>query len=208
MGAIMKRGLVPLLFLAGLCSLAAWSVQAQMPQRDLTVELRQIDEGGAGYVVSTQPAVALLAPQQVQVRNGRKAVFSMSQSIPLQWVQSVSTQTSSLAVPGAQARSGGAGVRQALTWMQAGQHISVLPRWPGGQREVSIEVEVQTDSVQARAGSELPVQSRSQLATTVGAPLGQWVTIATTGNSPQRGVYSSEVADEARRLLQLRVSVR
>jgi hypothetical protein len=84
----------------------------------------------------------------------------------------------------------------------------VLPRWPGGQREVSIEVEVQTDSVQARAGSELPVQSRSQLATTVGAPLGQWVTIATTGNSPQRGVYSSEVADEARRLLQLRVSAR
>jgi Bacterial type II and III secretion system protein len=207
MDAIMKRG-PALPFILALCSLAAWTVQAQVPQRELRVELRQIEEGGAGYVVSTQPAVALLAPQQVQVRNGRKAVFSMSQAIPLQWVQAVSTQNSSLTVPGAQARSSGAGVRQGLTWMQAGQQISVLPRWPGGQREVSIEVEVQTDSVQSRAGSDLPVQSRSQLATTVGAPLGQWVTIATTGSSPQRGVYSSEAAVEARRLLQLRVSAR
>jgi hypothetical protein len=44
--------------------------------------------------------------------------------------------------------------------------------------------------------------------TTLGAPLGQWVTLATTGNSAQRGVYGSEAASDPRRLLQLRVTVR
>lgn len=203
---MMKHRHVFILAVAGLCGLSAWPVLAQPPQRDLTVELRQVEEGSAGYGVGTQPRVTLMAPQQVQVRNGSKASFSLGQSIPLQWVQSVSTQNSSLSVPGAEARNRGGGVRQALTWMEAGQRISVLPRWPGGQQVVSVEVEVQTASVQARAGAELPVQTRSQLATTVGAPLGQWVTIATTGGSPQRGVYSSEAAAEPRRLLQLRVS--
>jgi hypothetical protein len=206
MTGIMKHWFVSILAVAGLCGVSAWPVLAQPPQRDLTVELRQVEEGSAGYVVGTQPRVALLAPQQVQVRNGRKATFSLGQSIPLQWVQSVSSHNSSLSVPGADARSSGGGVRQALTWMEAGQRISVLPRWPGGQQPVNVEVEVQSASVEARNGAELPIQSRSQLATTVGAPLGQWVTIATTGSSPQRGVYSSEAATEPRRLLQLRVS--
>jgi hypothetical protein len=194
------------LVLAVLMSLAAASALAQLPRRDLTVELRQVEEGGGGYSVGTQPAAALLRPQQVQVRNGSKATFSIGQSIPLQWVQSVSSKNSSLSVPGAEARSSGGSVRQALTWLESGQKISVLPRWPGGKQEVTVEVEVQAAAVQARTGTELPAQTRSQLATTVGAPLGQWVTLATTGNSPQRGVYSSEAANDSRRLLQLRVS--
>jgi hypothetical protein len=206
MAVIMKHRHVFILAVAGLCGLSAGHVMAQPPQRDLTVELRQVEEGSAGQVVGTQPRVALMTPQQVQVRNGSKATFSLGQSIPLQWVQSISTQNSSLSIPGAEARSRGGRVSQALTWMEAGQTITVLPRWPGGQQAVSVEVEVQTASVQARDGAELPVQTRSQLATTVGAPLGQWVTIATTGNSPQRGVYSSEATAEPRRLLQLRVS--
>jgi hypothetical protein len=206
MAVIMKQRLVSLLAVAGFCGLLVWPALAQPPQRDLTVELRQVEENSAGYVVGTQPSAPLMAPQQVQVRNGSKATFSLGQSIPLQWVQSVSSRDSSLTVPGAEARSSGGGVTQALTWLEAGQRISVLPRWPGGRQAVSVEVEVQTSSVQARDGAELPVQSRSQLATTVGAPLGQWVTIATTGSSPQRGVYSSEAAADPRRLLQLRVS--
>jgi hypothetical protein len=207
MDMIMRHSLVLFLALTGFCGWSASLAQAQLPQRDLTVELRQIEEGSAGYAAGTQPTAALLVPQQVQVRNGSKATFSLGQAIPLQWVQSVSTQNSSLSVPGAQATSRGGGVRQALTWMEAGQRISVLPRWPGGQQVVAVEVEVQSAAVQARTGSELPAQSRAQLATTVSAPLGQWVTLAITGNSPQRGVYGSEAGTQARRLLQLRVSV-
>lgn len=179
---------------------------AQPPQRDLTVELRQIEEGSTGYAVGTQPAVPLLAPQQVQVRNGAKATLSLGKTIPVQWVQSVSTHDESLTAPGVSASRRGAGVKQAVTWLDASQNLTVQPRWSGGKLPVTLEVEVQSSSVEARTGAELPTQSRSQVVTTVSAPLGQWVTIASTGGgSAPRGVYGSEAAVETRRLLQLRV---
>ena len=184
--------------------LPAW---AQPPQRDLTVELRQIEEGGGGYVVGTQPAVALLAPQQVQVRNGAKATLSLGKTIPVQWVQSASVRNDALSAPGVSASSRGGGVKQAVTWLDAGQNLTVQPRWPGGKQAVTVDVEVQASSVEARTGgAELPSQSRSQVVTTVSAPLGQWVTIASTGGgAAPRGVYGSEAAAETRRLIQLRV---
>ena len=195
------------LILAVLLSLAAASVLAQLPKRDLMVELRQVEEGGAGYVVGTQHRAELLAPQQVQVRNGAKATFSIEQAIPLQWVESGAAYSASLTASAATASSRGGEIRQGLIWMEAGQKISVLPRWPGGAQVVTVEVEVQFSMVEAqRGGAQLPEQKRSQLVTTLGAPLGQWVTLATTGSSPQRGVYSSEASSDARRLLQLRVS--
>jgi hypothetical protein len=189
-----------------LMSLAMSSALAQLPKRDLTVELRQIEEGGAGYVVSTQHHAELLEPQQVQVRNGAKATFSIEQAIPLQWVESAGAYSASVAASGVTASSRAGGVTQALTWMEAGQKISVLPRWPGGKEAATVEVEVQMATLQAHTGSELPAQKRSVLVTTVGAPLGQWVTLATTGSSPPRGVYGSEAAADPRRLLQLRVT--
>jgi len=193
--------------LAVLLSLAAASVLAQLPKRDLMVELRQVEEGGAGYVVGTQHRAELLAPQQVQVRNGAKATFNIEQAIPLLWVESGAAYSASLAASAAKASSSGGGFQQGLIWMEAGQKISVLPRWPGGAQAVTVEVEVQLAAVEAqRGGAQLPEQKRSQLVTTLGAPLGQWVTLATTGSSPQRGVYSSEASSDARRLLQLRVS--
>jgi hypothetical protein len=206
MADIMKHRLVPLLAVAGLCCWSALPALAQLPQRDLTVELRQVEESGAGYAVGTQPALALMPAQQIQVRNGGKASFSLGQSIALQWVQSVSSKNAFLSAGGVEARSSGGSVSQALVWMESGQKISVQARWPGGQRVVTVEVEVQSATVAARTGTELPAQSRSQLVTTVGAPLGQWVTLAVTGSSPQPGVHGSEAATQARRLLQLRVS--
>jgi hypothetical protein len=197
------------LILVVLLSLATASAMAQLPKRDLIVELRQVEDGGAGYVVGTQHRAELLAPQQAQVRNGAKATFSIGQSIPLLWVESGGAYSASLAASAATASSRGGGMQQALTWMEAGQKISVLPRWPGGTQEVTVDVEVQFSTVDAqRGGAQLPEQKHSQFVTTLGAPLGQWVTLATTGNSPQRGVYGSEAASDPRRLLQLRVTVR
>lgn len=66
MGAIMKRRPVSLFILA-LCSLAAWTVQAQVPQRDLTVELRQIEEGGLQTMAEPGDAPA---GQLIRVRVG------------------------------------------------------------------------------------------------------------------------------------------
>lgn len=184
------------LFLTLFSLLLAWPVAAQGPERDLVLELREIDEGGGGYVVGTRPQVPLMAPQQLQVRNGGAARLSFSQATPIQWVQSVQ----------AQGALTGAGVKQGLIWLQAGQQLHFKPRWPGGNKPATVEVEVRTASVQQQPGRELPTQARSELSTSVQAPLGQWVTLARSGQPPQPGVYSSNAATQRPRLLQLRVT--
>ncbi len=181
------------LFLSALLALPA---AAQLPQRDLVLELREIEEGSAGYVVGTRPQVPLMAPQQLQVRNGSQARLSFAQTTPLQWVQSVQ----------AQGALTGAGVQQGLIWLQAGQSLQLRPRWPGGRQPATVEIEVQTASVQQQPGRELPTQERSSLATTVQAPLGQWVTMARSGRSTPPGSYSSDAGTQRPRLLQLRVT--
>lgn len=190
----------------GLLILAALPALAQLPKRDLIVEVREVNLGeGAAFTVGTQASKGLLAPQQVRVRNGEKAGLSVGRSMPMQWIASASAQSSTLSSAGVSAGSNDASVTHAVTWMDSGQEIKVQPRWPGAQQLVTVEIEVQSASVEARTGTELPDQSRSQFATTVSAPLGQWVSIAFTGKSPQSGVYASEADSDPRRLLQIRV---
>lgn len=202
MAAAMNRRILSLgLLLAALMAPGLHAAEpplnrAPLPQRDLVLELREIEEGGGGYVVGTRPQVPLMPPQQLQVRNGGAARLSFSQATPLQWVQSVQ----------AQGPMTGAGVKQGLIWLQAGQSLQLRPSWPGGQRPATVDVEVQTANVQQQPGRELPTQERSELATTVQAPLGQWVTLARSGNAPQPGVYRSDAASQRPRLLQLRVT--
>lgn len=203
-GLIMKHTALKLIILTTLWALSALPVLAELPKRDLVVELRQVEDTG-GATVSTLSRELTLAPQQIRVRNGAKASLRLRQSLPMQWVQSAVAQSASLAASGATASSSAGGVVNAVTWMDAGQSLTVQPRWPGGKQAVMVEIEVQAATVGERVGSDLPTQSRSQLATTVSAPLGQWVTIATTGRSAQPGDYSSEAMAESRRLMQLRV---
>ncbi len=196
--------------LALMLGLSALSVAAQVPQRDLTVELRQVDDAqSAGYSVGTQPQRPALTQQQVQVRNGEQASLRLGQSIPMQWVESVSVQNDSVSASapaaGVSSSSRGGSVKNAVTWMDSGQSITLRPRWSGGKQLVTVEVEVQSASVDARNGVDLPAQSRSHVATTVSVALGQWVTIAATGTSAQAGVYSSRGNADPRRLLQIRV---
>lgn len=180
--------------------LSALPALAQLPRRDLTVELRQIEDQQA-QVLSTQPSVPLLVPQQVQVRNGEKASLRMGQTLPVRWVQSVAAQSG---------RSGTAGaVSYGLTWMDEGQNLAVTPRWAGGKQPVELQIDVQSASVDTSTGADLPNQQRSQLATTVSAPLGQWVTVAASGGgTAQANSYSSDAAADVRRLIQIRVLAR
>lgn len=191
----MKRATRLLFLLAALAASAA--ALAALPARDLLVEVRQIEESSSGYVVSTRPQAPLLPLQQVQVHNGSEARIRYAQSIPLQWVQAVQ----------AAGPMTGAGVKQRLIWLQAGQSLVLRPRWPGGQKAAMVEVEVQTASVETRPGAELPTQQRGEVVTTVQAPLGEWVTIARSGQAAPKGTYSSEAASQRPRLLQLRVTV-
>ncbi|WP_295956835.1 hypothetical protein [Rhodoferax sp.] len=183
-----------LLAAAALGLLSTLPVQAQLPPRDLVVELRQISEADAN-TVSTQPATMPLTPQRIQVRNGEKATLAMGQNVPIRFVQAVGSGRD------------GSGVSYGMVWMQAGQSMAVQPRWPGARQPVRITIAVESSSLQAPTGNaELPSQARGQLATTVSAPLGQWVTVAATGGGQaQPGSYSSEAAADTRQLVQIRV---
>ena len=194
--------------LAAILALLALPAAAQLPKRDLLVEFRHVEEGAersAGYTVNTQARNPLLLARQVQVRNGEKASVRLEQSIAVQWVQEAATQDTSFPTTGGAARSRSAGVTQAVTRLVSGQSITVQPRWPGAKQAVSVEIDVKSSSVGERIGAELPAQSTNQLVTTVSAPLGQWVTIASTGSSPQPGVYGNGAASEIPRLFQIRV---
>jgi len=175
--------------------------EAQLPKRDLTIELRQIEEGreeGVSYRAGPSDVAPLLIPQKIQVRNGEKGALRMNLSVPIQWVEAAQAGSS----------QSGAGVKQALQWFDVGQTISVTPRWAGGNRDAAVEVEVQQADMATRGNADMPSQSRSQFSSTVTAPLAQWVTIAATGSAPARqGSYSSTGGSEVRRLLQIRVMV-
>jgi hypothetical protein len=186
--------------------MAALPTLAQLPNRNLTVELRQVEEGaGSGYSVSTQTQDALMREQSVHVRNGEKATLMVSKAMPLQWVQSVSVQSAALSASGATASSTGGRVKNGLVWLEAGQSLKVQPSWPGGKQPVRVEIAVESATVSQRTGTELPDQSKGQLATTLSLPLGQWVTVASSGAGPQPGTYSSQPSAANQRLLQVRV---
>lgn len=191
----MQRRNTLLLGVAMVWCVGAW---AALPQRDLTVELRQVEEGldeGTSYRAGPA-ASAPVVPQKIQVRNGEKGMLRTNQLVPMQWVSSVQ----------AASKNSGAGATQSLHWLDVGQTLTVTPRWPGGKKDATVELEmVQTDAV-IESNADMPRQSRKQISTTVTAPLGQWVTIAASGNAaPKQGSYSSEGSNDVRRLLQIRV---
>lgn len=203
LGFAFQRRLALALLGLGLCLPAL----SQGPKRDLTVELRQIEEGrdaarggGGRYSAGSSgafnaDAASAWEPQMVQVRNGEKATLRLGDSQPMQWTQSVQAA-------GAQ---NGAAAQQGLAWMDGGQSLSVVPKWPGGNQPVTLELEVQRSQVDMRMGADLPKQTRASLSTTVTAPLAQWVTIAASGRAAREGSYSSESSQQVRRLLQVRV---
>ena len=204
-----------------LCGAAHFScaAEAPLPKRDLTVELRQTEEGregGSSYSAGSSDN-SLWEPQLVQVRNGEKALLRMNDAIPMQWTQSASGPAPAAGQAAASANSTNAGssstvnfnaassVSKALVWFDAGQSISVRPKWPGGNKPALVEIEVQRAAVEPRTDADLPQQTRNSVSTTLTVPLAEWVTIAATGKPPRAGVYSSESGLQKRRLLQLRV---
>lgn len=211
------------------CSLIVVATASELPKRDFTIELRQVEEPQqAAQTFSTQAAAPLLLAQQVRVRNGERAQARFNLSTPIQWTQSLSSQSSSLAVVSANpnpnannaygntnasankasihANATGEGLGQAIFWMEAGQSFSVTPRWPGGKHAVVVDFEVLSARLDATESTGLPHQSRSQTSTTLSVPLGEWVTVATSGDGGKTGVYSSAGGFAVPRLIQLRVT--
>nr|WP_295769947.1 hypothetical protein [Rhodoferax sp.] len=184
--------------------------------RDLTVELRQVKEGqedqdtpqtsDGAYTVGTANRAVDFSPQQVRVRDGEKASLQINQSMPMQWVQKIESQSATLSAAGTSASNSSGGVTQAVTWMEAGQSLAVTPHWPGGKLPVRITIEVQSSAVDERVSSDLPATQRQRYTSTITAQLNRWVTIASSGKPAPAGSYSSAGSSEGRRLTQIRVS--
>ena len=183
------------------------SARAALPERDLVLEIREIQEGGTGYVVGTDPQVPLLPTRRVQVHNGQPSRLNFMQATPIEWTSAAVQGRTSQGAGGKTTNNGGAAVAQSLIWLQAGQNMVFLPRWSGGQKPVRVEVQVQTARIEPSAEGRLPAQQNSELQTVVDAPLGEWVTLARTGVAAAQGTYRSDARDQRPRLLQLRVTL-
>jgi hypothetical protein len=206
------RDLMRCLLRTGLFAVVLMAVNfasAKPPVRNMTVELRivapadlQAASPGA-YVVRTQTATEPgLEIQKIFVLNGERGQMKLSGSVPVQWVK---TAVSSTAADG----STGKGGETPITWMEAGQALSVLVNWPGGKLPAKLEIEVDTAAMAVRMGDNLPSQMKNRFATTVSTPLGEWATVAVTGKrlAPETaGVYSTAPleADQGK-LVQVRV---
>lgn len=200
----------------------------RLPQCNLLVEVRQIDEGqlgaqggglergavvvgsdgrvsgGAdvGWQVSTREHRDAIA-QQLRVLNGGRASMRLSRSVPLQWWQAVVTPQGVQAVP-------------TTVFSDAGQGFAVRPSWPGGRAPVTVEV--QTEMARAH-DPDLTVgddpdngiaRERFTTLTTLQFPLGEWVTVASSGQDgahSERGVLSTrDVGRRSQIVVQMRIT--
>ncbi len=188
---------------------AAPPLPAAVAQRDLVVELRA-QSSAAAHVVSTQPAGDPVQAQAVRVKNGQEARMRLGATVFVQWTQAAGAQVatrSSAGASGGGASSAGGAVANAMTALPVGQALTVRPRWPGGSQPVTVELEVNQSALDASTGAAVPAHAQRQLSTTVTLPLGQWVSIASTGGAAeQAGVYSSRAASQTPQALQLRVT--
>jgi len=224
---------LPLVLSVGVWGLVACSAALSQPAVNLTVSLRHVDVQQPNVVtVTTQNQQRpLMSAQQVRVRNGARALFRMDRSIPLQWVTAAAgyqsqaqgrhSSSTSLSSGGttpsslSQARSGefrghseGGAFQQQVVWLQTGQSLAVQPSWPGGNAPVDISVDLQQANAGPGTSTMTPRHNTVQVATSVYAALGEWVTIASTGSAQQPpGTYSTQAAREPSRALQVRVTL-
>jgi hypothetical protein len=216
---IAPRGIVVGLLWAGLSTHAVSATPAALPAADLIVQVRVIshaelaEEAAASssperspqrleISSAAQPAVSART-QDIRVLNGHTAEMSWSQALPFQWVQAAQRRGRAGNVP-----SGG--IVNAVTWLRAGQSLSVQPRWPGGRYPVQVELRVETQDIGDRRGADIPESGAQTWASTLSVPWGQWTTFATTGAeqpSPDGATWSTQSAQpQGLRFMQLRVT--
>jgi hypothetical protein len=187
-------------------------------RRDMVVELRQIaadnegreaDDGGdvpGGYSVATVTTDDRPPTYRVRVQNGEKAQLRFSQSQPIQWVQTASSQSTNLALGGASISQNAGSVSLEHAALETGYTLLLTPRWAGGSKPVQAVLNLQTTTVDAGTVGDAASSTRSQLSTTVTVPLRQWVTVATSGSSVANGTYRSAGASGGLQLIQIRIS--
>lgn len=229
----MRRAQFLRLALLCLGATPAWS--AEGPRQNLWVELRWVEssvsaaavagvrEGavvvGTAGSVSPRGAVELSTRrrdegaeqlQRLLVLNGSSASLQLSEQTPVEWLDyGVQLELNANGNAGP-AQPGKAYALPRRSMVEQTRGFSVSPHWPGGSQPVRVELKAQ-DLAPAGPGAQATVPARQQVLSTVQVPLGDWVTVARSGQGQQRqerGVISSRDA-EARSLreLQLRVQL-
>lgn len=202
----------------------------RLPLRNLLVEVRHGDAvqledrqlGAAGVVIGSDGRVAAQGGvgasarsldaardtvQQVRVLNGGQAALRVGVTLPLQWLEWAWTPQGPVLVGGTQ-------------WVETGRGVVVRPSWPGGDAPATVEIRSEASgqvpggapSRYAPDGQPWAAGSidRASVLTTVQLPLGEWLTVARSGDAGQaseRGVLSTrDVARGREQVLQIRVS--
>lgn len=156
-----------------LCATLANSAPPLLPQRNLVIEWRQVDDSettstpatrlnttlstsgaqvnvSGGITVSTQHRSGSQdSTQQLRVLNGGCATVRINQSVPVVWVEAAQTRVGAV---GAHGNSNMPGVDvtvvQGITWLDAGRQITLQPRWPGGDQPAVVDIQVDSAALE------------------------------------------------------------
>jgi hypothetical protein len=161
--------------------------RAELPQRNLLVEVRVLDErdastDAAGVVSSQRSTSAPGGPvQRLQVLNGTSASLQFARALPVPWLRSGSRHGAASAAGRGQTAPSPSGLGGALenevTWLDAGTRLTLRPQWPGPGRPVRLELELGTAEIAPRDSAEMPSTQRQAVRATVLVPLGPWTTV-------------------------------
>jgi hypothetical protein len=220
---VLLLALVPCL--AQAAAPARKDAHASDPVVNLKVEVRIVDDAQSpsearppdppGYTVSTQALhESRVDALQLQVSNGQSGALRLGQRLPVQWTVAGSRgKAAGSAAASAAARGDAGALVQDVMWVDSGQALWVLPRWPGGEQPVQVELHFERVGLRPAAvqsGPGLPAQHSHQVSSRLAIPLGVWTTFAATGTTPPslegRSLSTLTLSERGRQLIQMRVS--
>jgi len=193
---------------------AQGNITSTLPLRNLSIEVRQINQTSAEQSGISARGNIRLRPnassasvdvdaqqnqqssstntlEQVLVLNGRRVAVGLRNSVPLRLVQAVIQNGVLVIVPG-------------TVLLESGTGFDAIARWEGGDL-----VELELDASQGKGTVMSPTAST---ATSLMVPVGEWITVAhsdSQGSSNQSAIASSgRWSSQALLQVQLRVTIR
>ena len=199
---------------SGATNSAQGNITSTLPLRNLSIEVRQINQTSAEQSGISARGNIRLRPnassanvdvnaqqnqqssntnmlQQVLVLNGRRVAVGLRNSVPLRLVQAVIQNGVLVIVPG-------------TVLLESGTGFDAIARWEGGDL-----VELELDASQGKGTMMSPTAST---ATSLLVPVGEWITVAhsdSQGSGNQSAIASSgRWSSQALVQVQLRVTIR
>ena len=193
---------------------AQGSIASTLPLRNLSIEVRQINQTSREQSGVSARGNVRLRPnassanvdvnaqqnqqssntntlQQVLVLNGRRVAVGLRNSVPLRLVQAVIQNGVLVIVPG-------------TVLLESGTGFDAIARWEGGDL-----VELELDASQ---GKGTVMSQTASTATSLMVPVGEWITVAhsdSQGSGNQSAIASSgRWSSQALVQVQLRVTIR